>query len=288
MDKYKIHIKNITIKLIIIAVITFQFSNVTPSFADSNEPAENEKPYNFGSQYINDIVMDTGKIITSHTRWTGTDWLYTGLTIGTTIGLYFADPHIQYFFMTLNSPFTRTVSSVATTFGDPWYVIPALGTTYILAEIFPDRKLRKTTLLSLESLLISGLFVQTLKFTFHRHRPDQYFLYDQFDGPSFSSRNLSFPSGHTAVAFSVLTVFASEYADEPGVAPIAYTLATLVMLSRVHDFTHWSSDAFFAGAIGFFTAKAIVNYHKESEPEKVALYPLFDDKITGILLTYKF
>jgi undecaprenyl-diphosphatase len=57
----------------------------------------------------------------------------------------------------------------------------------------------------------------------------------------------SFPSGHTASSFAAATALAFFY---PKAAPLAYTLATGVGMSRVHLGVHFPSDAAVGGAIG--------------------------------------
>lgn len=57
----------------------------------------------------------------------------------------------------------------------------------------------------------------------------------------------SFPSGHTASSFAAATALAFFY---PKAAPLAYTLATGVGMSRVHLGVHFPSDAAVGGVIG--------------------------------------
>ncbi len=57
----------------------------------------------------------------------------------------------------------------------------------------------------------------------------------------------SFPSGHTASSFAAATALAFFY---PKAAPLAYTVATGVGLSRVHLGVHFPSDAAVGGVIG--------------------------------------
>ena len=57
----------------------------------------------------------------------------------------------------------------------------------------------------------------------------------------------SFPSGHTASSFAAATALAFFY---PRAAPLAYSLATAVGMSRVHLGVHFPSDAAVGGVIG--------------------------------------
>jgi membrane-associated phospholipid phosphatase len=57
----------------------------------------------------------------------------------------------------------------------------------------------------------------------------------------------SFPSGHSASSFAAATALAFFY---PRAAPVVYTLATGVALSRVHLGVHFPSDTAVGGAMG--------------------------------------
>jgi undecaprenyl-diphosphatase len=57
----------------------------------------------------------------------------------------------------------------------------------------------------------------------------------------------SFPSGHSASSFAAATALAFYY---PKAAPLAYTLATGVAVSRVHLGVHFPSDTAVGGVIG--------------------------------------
>jgi membrane-associated phospholipid phosphatase len=161
--------------------------------------------------------------------------------------------------------------------GDGKYLLLGLGGFYLLGEATDDTKAKRTALLGLESFVLTGLFTQVVKFSFHRHRPKSEDPYDTWDGPSTSSDNLSFSSGHSAVAWSVATVVATEYKDTPFVAPVSYALATLASLSRVHDDKHWASDVFIGAALGYFTSKAVISYHQDDNLKNVTIMPVIDE-----------
>ncbi|MBF0541308.1 MAG: phosphatase PAP2 family protein [Nitrospirae bacterium] len=273
-----------------IIIFLIQFIQISPSFGQSFDNNEDDISYHlFEGQFISNCFKDAGSIVTSPLRWEGNDWLITGVVIGTTVGLYALDTQTEKLAKNINgSSFTTAISNVATPFGDITYVIPTLGGVYLLGELIDDRKLRKTALLSLESLAITGTFVETLKLSFHRHRPNTGDPYNTFDGPSFSSSNLSFPSGHAAAAFSVLSVVAAEYSDVPIVPPVAYSIAALVGFSRFNDIQHWASDVFFGSALGFLVAKTIVHSHLGSDDEALAIYPIIDNEISGVLVKVRF
>lgn len=73
------------------------------------------------------------------------------------------------------------------------------------------------------------------------------------DRASHADANRSFPSGHTAAAFSLATVWAQE---RPRDRELVYTLAALVGMARIQLKQHWPSDVFFGAAIGIAAGSA--------------------------------
>jgi len=80
-------------------------------------------------------------------------------------------------------------------------------------------------------------------------------------------------------------VIASE-TDNPCVVAAVYSLASLVGLARLNDNEHWASDAFFGAAIGYFTAAAVLRYHKRSS--SVSFMPSVSRNGGGVSLTYRY
>ena len=68
-----------------------------------------------------------------------------------------------------------------------------------------------------------------------------------------------FPSGHTAGAFAVATVFARRYGKRHRWIPIvAYSLASLTALSRITDSAHFPSDVFVGAALSYTIGRYVV------------------------------
>lgn len=88
------------------------------------------------------------------------------------------------------------------------------------------------------SAAIMAGMVNGIKYTVKRPRPDG------------SSHN-SFPSGHTATAFMVATMFHKEYGwRSPWFSFGAYTAATATAIGRILNDRHWASDLFGGAIIG--------------------------------------
>lgn len=65
----------------------------------------------------------------------------------------------------------------------------------------------------------------------------------------------SFPSGHTATAFTGAELVRLEYADFSPLIPVAaYSVAVLTGVMRTYNNRHWASDVLAGAAIGIFAA----------------------------------
>lgn len=88
------------------------------------------------------------------------------------------------------------------------------------------------------SYLVTAGVVQGLKWTVHEWRPDD-------------SDKRSFPSGHTALAFSGATVLHHEYGHlSPWISVAGYGVATFVAVDRVAKNRHHWYDVAAGAAIG--------------------------------------
>jgi membrane-associated phospholipid phosphatase len=249
---------------------------------------ENESLSSFGG-FIKDTLTDTRDILTSPVKWEKSDWLTFSLASGTTLGLFAFDHEIQQWVQKNRNSTTDRVAWLASFFGDGGYTLPALGAIYLYGYIGDNKLARTTASLALESFLVSGVFVQGIKFITGRHRPSDGEGAHDWDGPSISifKTGTSFPSAESASAFAVMTVIASQYRDTRWVPPLAYGVATLTALARINQNQHWASDVFLGSAIGYFTAQAIMRLHKKRE-QKVGFIPIIDDHVRGLALYYEF
>ena len=118
-----------------------------------------------------------------------------------------------------------------------------LGLCLVLST-FGNEKEKETGKLGFTSLALAGPVVGGLKYAVGRERPYE----------KTSRSNSSFPSGHSAAAFAVSSVIASEY---PRLKIPAYVLAGAVAFSRVYLGKHYPSDAIVGSAIGYGIGKLV-------------------------------
>ena len=62
-------------------------------------------------------------------------------------------------------------------------------------------------------------------------------------------------------------------------------------MSRIYSNEHWSSDVFFGAAIGYFTSKALLSYHKEAKQKsalRLTVLPQIGASMTGLTALLEF
>ena len=120
----------------------------------------------------------------------------------------------------------------------------------------------------MESLILSGVFSQTIKRITGRESPFIAIENGNSGGhwtlfPSFSafanntSRYDAMPSGHLTTFMSAITVIADNYPDAVWIKPLGYTLAGALAFQMMQSQVHWASDYPLALLMGYFIGKTI-------------------------------
>lgn len=115
---------------------------------------------------------------------------------------------------------------------------------YSVGLIKKDSTIKKQALFIGESFLVSAFITTALKYSIKRERPFK--SYPDIEKAT-SATGLSFPSGHTSVAFSTATSLSMEFPKWYIIAP-SFVWATAVGYSRMHLGVHYPNDVV-AGAI---------------------------------------
>jgi membrane-associated phospholipid phosphatase len=112
-----------------------------------------------------------------------------------------------------------------------------------LASRYGDERMKRTSAVAMQALVVSAIWAQAFKFAAWSNRP---YINDQshkfFD---YSQDSTGFPSGHSFSAFAVAEVYGDEYGRW-----ISYPLAALVAYSRVYVQDHWPSDVVAGSILG--------------------------------------
>ncbi len=269
-----------------LVVLTFStaFAADTQPLPESSGTGTATSTVGLNKAYFAGYVTDTKNILTAPARWDGADWLEASLITGAAIGLYTQDDHTKRWAQSHKNATTNNLSDDAKKI----YLLsfPAVAGLGVYGYFAQDAKAKTTFLLSAESFIITGTFVQVLKHTTGRHRPYTGDPHDTWSsGYTSKGPYQSFPSGDASTAFSIATVVAKEY-DNMIVPPVAYGIASLIAFERVHNNAHWSSDVFVASVIGYFTGKTVVESH--ATKSYVSFDPWLDGTDRGVLVSYRY
>ncbi len=138
-------------------------------------------------------------------------------------------------------------------------LIGAGGGAFLLGHITNNDHLSETGLLSGEAALNSTMVAYLLKGITQRPRP----LAEGGNGNFFHGGN-SFPSEHSAIAWSVASVLAHEYPG-PLTKVLAYGLASAVTLTRVTSKEHFASDAVIGSVLGWYFGRQVYRAHHDPQ-----------------------
>ncbi len=233
----------------------------TPFLINAQDVSFESYPHQVNNTYLASYWTALKKTATGPVRWKKQQWItFGGVVAGGTI-LYIFDDNTRNFFQSHQTTGFNRLSKYGL---EPWgsgvYSLPFLGSYYLLGMVTKDQKAQQVALAGVQAFVMGGISVSIVKRIFGRVRPFQHIPPNPrlWKGP-FKPEYESFPSGHTTVAFSVATVFASAYNDKPWVGILSYGVATGVGLSRIYDDKHWSSDVLIGAALGFAVGKTV--YH---------------------------
>ena len=138
-------------------------------------------------------------------------------------------------------------------------LIGAGGGAFILGKLSNNDHMSETGLLAAEAAINATAVAYALKMSTQRERPN----YATGTG-SFFDGGQSFPSEHSAVAWSIAGVLAHEYPG-PLTKIAAYGLATAVTVTRVTSQQHFASDVVIGGALGWYFAHEVYRAHHDAE-----------------------
>lgn len=192
----------------------------------------------------------------------GHHWVPTIVIAGGTAAFIAADPHVASYFRShqknvdkLNDVFDPMITT-----GE---VIALPASLMVAGYIRHEPREVNTALMAAEAYGDSAIVDLAIKAVTRRQRPSdipagQPFTNTFFNGSKSPFKGSSFPSGHSAAAFSVATVVADRYSRKRWVTVLAYGMATAISASRISENAHFTSDVFLGAALGYTTAKYTV------------------------------
>jgi membrane-associated phospholipid phosphatase len=187
----------------------------------------------------------------------------TVLVLGATAGLMALDPTEARYFRD-NSDFyhglNHRLSGTTTAAG----VLAIPAAFYLTGLVGKDTYLKNTAVLAAEAVLDVEIPNLVLRNTTRRLRPLDVAPGGDFSDTWFKTTGNpltakgSFPSGHSAAAFAVATVFTERYSKHRWVPFVAYSVAGLVGFSRISSSSHFLSDVGVGSMLGFSMSHWVV------------------------------
>jgi membrane-associated phospholipid phosphatase len=266
----------------------------------------NDSIFSFRSQkgYFPSLIQNFGEQAASPFHFKAKEWLIAGAAAGIIAGLILVDNDIDDWASVQKDrhEWINKASPVISSFGSTAGLFSLTGFGLVSAA-FKNEKGLQTSLLASQAYITSGVWVQIIKHITVRERPmatdnnsqkegghwygpfvwiDQDFV----SGKPGSTIN-SFPSGHTAAAFSIATVFAMQYKDKPAIPVISYSAATLVGISRLTERKHWASDVFVGAMIGYLSGRQVVMHYNAIRSANEPMVTFFQyGNQAGLLVTF--
>lgn len=270
---------------VFIVSLSIVFSVVIPREMMGEETSSRD--YRLNKEFFIGFGKDIYEVARSPGGWEGDDWWRLTAVLGTGVLFYAFDQKIHDWSQDRTTPVTKDWAAFGSFLGNGFFLGGLITSLYLGGEIFEERGLRKTALLSLESWLTSGAIVMVLKTLTGRARPYTGLGAYQFEPFTFSSAYHSFPSGHASSAFAVATVVADQ-TDSLIVDVLAYSLSTFSAFSRVHESKHWASDVLIGAAIGYFVGKKICAMHRGHDQKNIQLDFSLSPLSRGITVSISF
>jgi membrane-associated phospholipid phosphatase len=243
-------------------------NHVTTEENDAYEPAI-ANSNSLGVPFLKNLASDQKSIWTSPTRlrWADGAWLF---PLAAVTGGFFATDRAVPPALS-GDPKNLNHYSNFSNYG-VYSLVGAGGGLYLWSKLSRDDHQRETGILAGEAAINSFAVDTAFKYAFGRERPNQ----GQGLG-NFVQHGVSFPSDHSAVAWSIASVLAHEYPG-PFTQIAAYGLATAVSASRVLGKQHFPSDVVVGAAIGWLIGRQIYRLHHDPELGGGGLDKLFGNE----------
>lgn len=275
---YKILTRTALNKWVLVSALCFLAILAKAAITDTVQYPELNKTY------IKSYYLDSKDFLVSPAKWRARQWIGFGMVSGAAVLAYSQDEKIQKYFVGHQSETADNLSKfIFEPIGSGFGTSVILGSLYIGGRLSEDNRLAGTSLTAAKSFVVSSLFAGIVKQLTHRHRPYQDEIPDHsnWDGPFSDIHYTSFPSGHSATAFSIATVFALEYRNTIWIPLVAYTLASGTAVSRLYDNKHWASDVVIGSVLGYVTGRFMWNQTRKGI-HRVAVVPSASFNSVGV------
>ncbi len=204
--------------------------------------AENNIPARwFGRLWDGTSTSFTHRDLRSH-------WIITG--VGTLAALTIDNQVMPH----RNQLMSSELAHVGNRWGGFWAAVSILPVVFIVDQVRGKSLEQKRRNLDyvFSSMISIGLTTEIIKRVVGRERPNN------------PRSKLSFPSGHASAAFGFAEVLRNLYGSGPGL--VAYGLAVITGISRIHDNRHYPSDIIAGAGLGIGLARG---FFIEQKPSRI-------------------
>lgn len=228
------------------------------------------------NKYTTRAFFNEGKDFAVNIKnWNSSDYIKLGFIAAGSFAVIQIDEHVRSFMMSDRGYYYSVPIEFGRYWGEPFPSIILASGLMMYGNASGNAETKKLGFEIGQAFFYSVAATTILKVATGRARP-----YNDIGNKNFypfSSINndfLSFPSGHTTIAFSLSTVL-SHRAKNDFIKIIAFAPAFMTAFSRVYQDYHWTSDVFLGACVGYFTAKYFVNYH-DKEANNNLVKPKFE------------
>jgi membrane-associated phospholipid phosphatase len=206
------------------------------------------------SPFLKHLLADQKQFWTSPTHFQTKDlkWILPGA--GVTAAFIASDSWWSKQVPLSHMATSKTVSDYGT-----YSFIGLSGASFLLGQITHDDHLSEAGLLAGEAAINATAVAYAFREITQRQRP-----YQGNGHGDFFKGGASFPSEHSAIAWSVASVWAHEYPDWFS-QMAAYGLASTVTITRVTAKQHFPSDVIIGSALGWYFARQVYRAHHDPE-----------------------
>jgi hypothetical protein len=158
----------------------------------------------------------------------------------------------------LAGPTWNKIFAPGAVMGQSYVLFPVAAAVYAFGRIEDQPKVSHMGSDLIQSLAIAELITQSLKYTVRRERPD-------------GSGANSFPSGHAAGTMAFATAL-ERHLNWRWWLP-AYSFASYVAISRLHDNVHYLSDVMAGSAVGIIAGRTVTRHGRTNFPVEAMAVP---------------
>lgn len=191
-------------------------------------------------------------------------------SIAIIILILFIDLPFALLINSITSENTRQVFSFITKLAEPISLITISFIVYGYNCLFENKSIHDLWIrfyIQLQVILYSSLFIQALKFLFGRYRLKAFFETGDYGFSimnSFGYSNSSFPSGHSSIIFTFVTIVMLLFPiKSKSIKAIVYLFASIIAFSRVMVNAHYISDVIVGCSIGYILSVYIFKQKKD-------------------------